>query len=60
MVIYGNELKNKFQNEIKENVENINDKIENISLKLLDDEDEIYYHWIKIMRKFKQRLIMSF
>ena len=43
MVNYDNELKNKLQNEINVNCININAKIDNISLKLLEDEDEIYY-----------------
>ena len=41
--LYTNVLKNKLQNEIKGNFENISDKIENITFKLLEDEDEIYY-----------------
>ena len=41
--LYNNELKNKLQNEINVNCININAKIDNISLKLLEDEDEIYY-----------------
>ena len=54
--ILNNGLKNILQNEIKGNFENINDKIENISLKLIEDEDEIYYQFNKNISEIHTRI----
>ena len=54
--ILNNGLKNILQNEIKGNFENINDKIENISLKLIEDEGEIYYQFNKTISEIHTRI----